>query len=126
MKAMIIAGNIGRDAVTRTTQNGDKITNWSVGVEDRKGREKSTLWFKCDWWGSRGEKLAQYLTKGSKVTVSGDFSTEEYEGKTQLLLRVDNVTLQGGRSDGQQGGTSRSDNRDQGRQDDPYDSEIPF
>ena len=92
MKAIIIAGNIGRDAVTRTTQGGDKITGWSVAVEAGFGQNKRTLWFDCSWFGGRGEKLAQYLTKGSKVTVSGDFDTREHEGKTYLQLRVNDVT----------------------------------
>jgi single-strand DNA-binding protein len=47
-------------------------------------------------FGKRGEVLAQYLTKGSKVTVCGDLSTREHEGKTYLQVRADQVTLQGG------------------------------
>ena len=40
MKSITIGGNIGRDAVTRTTSNGDKVTGWSVAVEERQGQEK--------------------------------------------------------------------------------------
>ena len=96
MKSIMIAGNIGRDAVTRTTGGGDKVTGFTVAVEDRQGKEKSTIWFDVAIWGARGEKIAEYLTKGGKVAVSGDLSTREHEGKTYLTVRADQVTLLGG------------------------------
>ena len=43
MKAITIAGNIGKDAEVRSTQGGDKVTGWTVAVEDRTGKEKSTI-----------------------------------------------------------------------------------
>lgn len=96
MKNLTIAGNIGKDAVTRTTQSGDSVTGWSVAVEERNGQDKRTIWFDCSLWGKRGASLAQYLTKGSRVAVSGDLSTREHEGKTYLTVRADQVTLLGG------------------------------
>lgn len=99
MKSISISGNIGKDAATRTTQGGDKVTSWSVAVEERNGQDKRTIWFDCTLWGKRGESLAQYLTKGGKVSVSGELSTREHEGKTYLTVRADQVTLMGGRQD---------------------------
>lgn len=101
MKSITIAGNIGKDAVTRTTPNGDKVTSWSVAVEERNGQDKRSIWFDCTLWGKRGESLAQYLTKGGKVAVSGELSTRDHEGKTYLTIRVEQVTLQGGKPDGE-------------------------
>ena len=99
MKIMTIAGNIGKSAETRQVGT-DTVTSWTVAVEDRQGKEKRTLWFDCSLWGKRGEALAQYLTKGGKVTVSGDFSTREHDSKTYLTLRVNDVTMQGGKPEG--------------------------
>lgn len=129
MKQITIAGNIGKDAETRTTQGGDKVTSWSVAVEERTGKEKSTIWFDCSLWGKRGESLASYLTKGSKVAVSGDLGKREHEGKTYLTLRADQVTLLGGKSDGGRSDTGQSDNvyqaggKSQARD---IEDEIPF
>lgn len=129
MKSIVIAGNIGKDAQTRTTQGGDKVTSWTVAVEDRQGQDKRTIWFDCNLWGARGEKLAEYLTKGGKVSVSGDLSTREHEGKTYLSVRADQVTLMGGKPEGQR--QEKSEERDilsgtkAKRRDDP-DDEIPF
>lgn len=130
MKQITITGNIGKDAVTRAIQAGDKVTSWSVAVEERNGQEKRSIWFDCNLWGNRGEKLAQYLTKGGKVSVSGELSTREHEGKTYLTVNVDRVTLAGVKPecdrDGYQeprGGAGKPS--PQGR-DDFEDSSIPF
>ena len=96
MKNITIAGRLGKDAELRRTQNGDPVLGFTVAVDDGYGQAKRTLWFKCSLWGKRGESLAQHLTKGTPVTVSGDLSTEEYQDKTQLTVRVNDVTMQGG------------------------------
>lgn len=104
MKHIVIAGGLTRDSELRRTQGGDPILNFSVGVSE--GRDKPSTYFSCSLFGKRGEALAAYLTKGTKVTVIGDFSTREHEGKTYLQVRADQVTLQGGK---------KSDDRDEGQ-----------
>jgi len=120
VKTITIAGNIGKDAETRTTQGGDTVTSFNVAVEDRQGKEKTTLWFSCSLWGKRGDALAQYLTKGSKVAVSGDLSTREHEGKTYLQIRADQVTLMGG------SGERREERHEAPPRRDDLNDEVPF
>jgi single-strand DNA-binding protein len=123
MKSITIFGGITRDAVTRTTQQGDKVTGFSVAVSEGFGDSKRTLYFDCSMWGKRGETLAQYLTKGGKVAVTGELSTREHEGKTYLTIRVAEITLGGGKSD------DRPAQRDPARQApvrDDMGDEIPF
>ena len=128
MKAITVAGGITKDAEVRSTQGGDKVTGFSVAVSDGFGDAKRTLYFDCTLWGKRGESLAQYLTKGSKVCVSGELSTREHNGKTYLTIRAEQVSLMGGKPEGQReerqsdgygaGGTPKND---------PYDGDaIPF
>jgi single-strand DNA-binding protein len=97
MKQIIIAGGLTRDATLRRTQGGDPILGFSVGVSE--GRDKPSTYFDCSLFGKRGEALEQYLKKGAKVTVIGDFSTREHDGKTYLQIRVSEVSLQGGKRD---------------------------
>jgi single-strand DNA-binding protein len=123
MKSITIAGNIGKDAVTRQTQGGDSVTGFSVAVEERNGRDKRTLWFDVSLWGKRGDALAQYLTKGTRVAVAGDLSTREHEGKTYLTVRADQVTLLGGAGDRGES-PSRTGPRNSARAE--LDDEIPF
>ena len=96
MKVVSIAGNIGKDAEVRRTQDGTPVASWSVAVEERSGREKSVMWFDVSLWGARGEKLAPYIHKGGKIAVTGELGKREYEGKTYFTVRASEVTLQGG------------------------------
>lgn len=95
------SGNIGRDAETKTV--GDTtVTNFSLAINTGFGEKKSTLWVACALWGSRGQKLEQYLTSGSKVAVSGDIDVRAYSAKdgtakAEMTCNVQRVTLQGGR-----------------------------
>lgn len=124
----VIAGNLGKDAETRNAGQ-TTVTGFNVAVEQRGKDGKKTQWVGCSMWGKRGETLAQYLTKGSKVCVSGELTTREHDGKTYLDLNVSDVTLMGGGADAgrsnQQGsgygsgGTPNSGGRD-------MDDSIPF
>lgn len=99
MKQITIAGRTGKAAELRRTQSGDPVLGFSVAVDDGYGQNKRTMWFECAVWGKRGETLKDLLPKGKEVTVSGDLSTREHDGKTYLTVRVNELTLQGGKSD---------------------------
>ncbi len=112
MQVVTIAGNIGKDAELRRMQGGDAVAGFSVAVSE--GRDKPTTWWDVSLFGKRGESLCQYLTKGSRVTVTGRFSTREYEGKTYLQCNASEIALQGG-----------GERRDDDRQDNNYPTGAP-
>lgn len=127
MKSLTIAGNLGKDAEPRRTPNGDAVTSFNVAVEEKKGGDKRTLWFECNLWGKRGESLAPYLLKGGKVSVSGEFSTREHDGKTYLTLRAEQVTLLGNAQDAPRNDPARQAPSGFGAGGSPgLDDEIPF
>ena len=124
MMQLFIAGNIGRDAEVRRTQSGDAVAGFSVAVETRRGQDKQTTWFDVSLWGTRGERLAPYLTKGSRVAVAGEFGKREHDGKTYLTLRASEITLLGG---GNRDGGAPAGGAPSGGVPDPLDEdEIPF
>lgn len=134
MKNITIAGNLGRDAELRNAGS-SQVLGFAVAVEHRDGQNKSTIWFDCSLWGKRGEVLAQYLTKGTKVAVAGDLATREHNGKTYLQVRADNVTILGGGNQnngnrdndqgyGSQSGYGAGGSANSGGRD--LDDEIPF
>ena len=96
------AGYLGRNADLRQGDTPAKsVANFSVAVNVGFGEKKRTLWIGCAIWGERAEKLAQYLTKGSAVTVSGDVDLRQYEKKdktsgAEITCNVQRITLQGG------------------------------
>lgn len=64
--------NLGRDAETRTTTNGNQITSLACAYTVGYGDKQKTQWIEANWWGDRGAKMAQYLTKGSKILLTAD------------------------------------------------------
>ena len=128
MNVLNAIGRVGRDAVTRHTHAGKSVTGWSLAVDHGWGDNKQTVWLDCSLWGDRGERLAQYITKGSQLGVTGEIGTREHDGKTYVTLNVRDVTLVGGR--GESGGRAQSPTQRQAPQqsagDDFPDDAIPF
>lgn len=124
MQTISIAGNIGKDAETRQTNKG-AVTSFSVGVS--AGRDAATTWYRCSLWGTRGEKLAGYLTKGGKVSVVGGLEAGLYDGKLDLKVNVFEVALQGSRDNASSAPARQSPKPAPDDLDDDLDSdEIPF
>lgn len=107
MNNLNFTGNIGRDAETRFTTSGDAITSFSAALASGYGDKKVTTWLNCSIFGKRGESLAPYLKKGAQVAITGEFTARQYTSKDgseklSLDLRVNDVTLIGGKSQGEQ------------------------
>lgn len=129
MNSCTFAGRIGKDAVLRTTPNGDVVLGFSVAVDERRGQEKTTLWIDCSLWGKRAEALAPYLGKGQSVCVSGQIGTRTHEGKAYLTLRVSEVTLLGQRQQAEhtpRASTSSASSTEAAAQGAFVDDDIPF
>ena len=130
MQVLTIAGNVGKDAELRQTQGGDPVLNFTVAVDngkDKSGDRRPSTWFDCSLWGKRGEGLKPYITKGSKIVVTGRPTVRVHEGKAYLGVSVDQVTLMGGGADRQEdrGRDAPPQGRDETSRRD-LDDEIPF
>lgn len=104
-------GRVGKDAVERFTQGGKPVTGWSLAVDNGFGDNKQTIWLDCSWWGERAGKVAQYITKGSQLGVTGELGTREHDGKTYITLNVRDVSLVGGKSDAAPGSSRQTAQR---------------
>ena len=94
MQRIIITGNLGRDPEIRSTQGGDQVCSLNVGVKQGWGDRASSNWFRCSVWGKRAQTVNDNLRKGQKVTVIGELTIGEYNGKPQYDVRVDDVDWQ--------------------------------
>jgi len=102
MNVITIAGQLGRDIELRYTPAGKAVGTFSVA--DSQGKDKPTIWWRCQIWDKRAEALAPYLLKGQSVTVTGTMTEREYQDKdgTQKKaqeVRVTDVALMGGKSE---------------------------
>lgn len=94
MQVLSIAGNVGKDAVLRTTPNGDKVLGFSVAVSN--GKDKEATWYDCSVWGKRAESLEPHIKKGDKLALSGRPTVRVHEGKPYLGLSVNDLAFMGG------------------------------
>ena len=95
-----VAGRLGKDAELRQAGN-SQVCSFSVAGDTGFGERKQSHWFNCSLWGNQGAALQQYLLKGQQVTVIGEFSEREHNGKYYKELRVNNIELQGSKGDNQ-------------------------
>jgi single-strand DNA-binding protein len=105
MNNLTVAGQLGRDAEVRFLPNGDPVANFSIA--DSQGKDKDAIWWHCQLFGKRAESLAQYLTKGQAVTITGSVSQRKYTDKNGVEkistdVRVNDVALQGGKREATQ------------------------
>ena len=98
MATMVVTGRLGRDAELKEF-GGTKCLKFSVPYDVGFGQKKETVWVSCSMWGDRGDKLSQYMKKGTMVEICGTPSVRAYEKdgpKASLDLNVSDLKLHGG------------------------------
>lgn len=84
-------GNVGKDAVLRTVQNGDRqdavCDIWvAENIRSRSGDTQKTLWHKVTIWRKYAETMAQYLKCGRRIEVSGNAEAKFYTTKDSRVM----------------------------------------
>lgn len=90
MKCITIIGNLGANAVLRTTSEGKKLMTFNVAVS--RG-ENNPIWFNCV--SNMREKLFPFLVKGQCVAVIGDLQPGIYNNNLDLTINVEKIELCG-------------------------------
>ena len=109
---VIITGNLTRDASLSALPSGTPVCEFGVAVNERRKNRQTDEWedvpvfVDCNMFGTRAEKIAQYLVKGLKVTVEGKlrYSSWEKDGQKRSKLDVvaDDIEFLTARSQDQQ------------------------
>lgn len=122
---VILVGRLGADPDVRSFSNGGKVVNLSVATSERwrdKGsgeqREK-TEWHRVAIFNDRlGDVAERFLKKGSSVYLEGALETRKWQDQngqdkytTEVVLKQyrGELTLLGGRNEGQGGGMGGGD-----------------
>jgi len=104
-----ILGNLGKDPEMKEV-NGTNVTKFSVATtekwksKDGEAQER-TEWHNVVVWGGQAPACNQYLSKGSKVFVSGAINYRQYQndaGETKYIteIRAKDVRFLNSKSDG--------------------------
>ena len=107
-----LSGNLTRNSELRWTQGGSSVLSFGLAVNERRRNTATGEWedrpnfVDCTMFGSRAEKLAQYLTRGAKVALEGRLHysswTKDDERRSKLEVVVDEIEFMS-RRDGAQG-----------------------
>lgn len=100
-----ITGLVGREPELRFSQAGKAVLGGSVADTPRRRNEQGqwedagdTLWLDWSIWGDEAEHLAQQITKGAKVTITGrlrarSFETRDGDKRTVTEIQADSVAV---------------------------------
>lgn len=137
INVVTLSGNLTHDAELRSNRAGvSSILNFSIAVNDRRKNAQTDEWedvanyVDCTLFGARAEKLAQYLTKGTRIALTGKlrYSSWEKDGqkRSKLTVIVNDIEFlsRGGEGTGN-AGTSAPAATPAPAADD-YDDEVPF
>lgn len=94
MQVINIAGNVGKNAVLRHTKDNEPILNFTVAVSN--GKDKDASWYDCSLFGKRAEAVKDYITKGTRIAVTGRPTFRLHDGKVYPGVSVNDFTLLGG------------------------------
>ena len=98
-----VIGNLTADPELRFTQSGAAVANFTVASTPRtfnrntgEWEDGDALFMRCAIWRQPAENVAESLTRGARVIVSGrlkqrSFETREGEKRTVVELDVDEI-----------------------------------
>lgn len=90
---VILAGNIGQDPETRSTNGGTKITHFTLATsrprytdgkpvkDDQGNRVQDTEWHRITCFNGLGTTVQKYCSKGMKVLVRGRIHYSKWTDK---------------------------------------------
>ncbi|MEO6081747.1 MAG: single-stranded DNA-binding protein [Umezawaea sp.] len=98
-----VVGNLTADPELRFTQSGAAVASFTVASTPRtfdkasgEWKDGDALFLRCNVWRQVAENVAESLTRGSRVLVTGrlrqrSFETKEGEKRTVMELEVDEI-----------------------------------
>jgi len=98
-----VVGNLTNDPELRFTPSGSAVANFTIASTPRtfdrqsnEWKDGETLFLRASVWREAAENVAESLTKGMRVIVSGrlksrSYETKEGEKRTVIELEVDEI-----------------------------------
>lgn len=86
INTVVIAGYTAKDPELKVTPSGTTVLSLLLAVNDTKKNaqgewEEIANFFDCVLFGKRAESLAQYIPKGSKLTINGRLHQDRWQGQ---------------------------------------------
>ena len=86
----ILIGRLTRDVEIRKTGTGKSVTNFSIAVARGFGKDE-TDFINCIAWDKTADFMANYLSKGSLISIEGRIQTGSYDKDGKKVYTTDVV-----------------------------------
>lgn len=97
MNKVVLIGRITKDPELRFIPgSGVAVCTFSIAVDRRKVKDKEqvTDFFKIVVWGKQGENVANYMSKGKLIGISGRIENRSYEGNDGVKRYVTEIVAE--------------------------------
>ena len=106
MNKVILIGRLTRDPELRfAAGTGNAVTRFSVAVTRQFKRDEADF-INCVAFGKQAETIAQYLTKGSQIAITGNIRTGSYDAQDGSKRYTTDVAVENFEFIGSKGGNS--------------------
>ena len=78
---VFITGRLTKDCDIQYYESGKVKSKFTLAVDSYMNKEKFTSFINCEIWGKQAEYAGEYFKKGSLVSVFGELTSNEYNGK---------------------------------------------
>lgn len=134
INTVALSGRIVADAQVKYTQSGNVICKFSIanGYRTKKNGEwtDATNFIDVTWFAKTAEKLAQYMTKGKSIAITGELRQDTWEQDGQRRSKIgvvaSNVQLLGGSKQDAGNQSSQQASQTVNPHDSGFDDSIPF
>lgn len=97
MNKCSLIGRLTKDIELSQTNNGKSVTNFTLAVnrnfKNSQG-EREADFINCQAWGKQAELLANYLSKGSQLGITGRIQTRNYDNQNGQRVYVTEVVTE--------------------------------
>lgn len=131
MNKVILLGRICNDLELRKTNTNKSVVNFTIAVDRRKAKEKTTDFFNAIAWNKTAEFIQQYFVKGQQIALVGNLQSRNWtdnngQKRNSVEVIVEEVNFAGITGKKQEQTNEETSNNVDNFYDEIDDYELPF
>ena len=131
MNKVILLGRICNDLEIKKTNTNKSVVNFTIAVDRRKTKEKTTDFFNVIAWNRTAEFIQQYFIKGQQIAIVGNLQSRNWtdnngQKRNSVEVIVEEVNFAGITGKKQEQTNEGTSNNVDNFYDEIDDYELPF
>jgi single-strand DNA-binding protein len=105
MNVVFVVGRVGQDPEIKYFESGSVKASFSLAVDRTLAKtDRVTDWFRVEVWGKQAEIVAEYVKKGTLMSVSGQLESQTWQdqagnSRETPTIRATEFRLEGSKRD---------------------------